>query len=131
VEVSDAPRYFTLERAQVTLDIIRPLVSEILEIRQSILKRQPEVWPVLAKAAGNGGSKVASEIAQEFSRLDQAVRAILMTGALLKDVNIGLVDFPALLDGREIYLCWKYGEEKVGYWHEIEGGFSGRRPLAS
>jgi len=131
VEVSDAPCYFTRERAQATLDIVRPLVSEILEIRQSILKRQPEVWPVLAKAAGNGGSKVASEIAQEFSRLDQAVRAILMTGALLKDVNIGLVDFPALLDGREIYLCWKYGEEKVGYWHEIDGGFSGRRPLAS
>ena len=129
--MSDASRYFTLEQAQATLDIVRPLVSEILEIRQSILKRQPEVWPVLAKAAGNGGSKVASEIAQEFSRLDQAVRAILMTGALLKDVNIGLVDFPALLDGREVYLCWKYGEEKVSYWHEIDGGFSGRTPLAS
>ncbi len=129
--MSDKPRYFTLEQAQAALDIIRPLVGEILEIRQSILKRQPEVWPVLAKAAGNGGSKLASEIAQEFARLDQAVRCILATGAVLKDLNTGLVDFPAWHEEREIYLCWKYGEVTIGFWHEIDGGFSGRRPIAS
>lgn len=129
--MSDQPHYFTLEQAQAALDIIRPLVGEILEIRQSILKREPEVWPVLAKAAGNGGSKVASEIAQEFGRLDQVVRAILATGALLKDINLGLVDFPAWLERREIYLCWKYGEATIGFWHEIDGSFSGRRPIAS
>jgi hypothetical protein len=129
--VSDAPRYFTLAEAQATLEIVRPLVSEILEIRQSILKRQPEVWPVLAKAAGNGGSKVASEIAQEFERLDQNVRMILATGALLKDVNVGLVDFPFWYEDREVYLCWKYGEESISFWHEIDSGFSGRKPLSS
>lgn len=129
--MSKTPRYFTLEQAQATLDIIRPLVGEILQIRQSILKRQPEIWPVLAKAAGNGGNKVASAMAQEFARLDQAVRQILATGALLKDVNLGLVDFPTLLDGREVYLCWKYGEEKIQFWHETDGGFSGRKPLTS
>ena len=129
--MSDAPRYFTLEQAQAVLDIIRPLVGEILEIRQSIMKRQPEVWPVLAKAAGNGGSKLASEIAQEFARLDQAVRAILATGAVLKDINIGLVDFLAWHEDREIYWCWKYGEAKISFWHVIDGGFSGRRPITS
>jgi hypothetical protein len=129
--MSDGTRYFSLEQARAVLEIIRPLVGEILEIRQSILKRQPEVWPVLAKAAGNGGSKVASEIAQEFARLDQNVRQILATGALLKDVNMGLVDFPAWLDDREVYLCWKYGEEDIQFWHEVDGGFSGRRPLSS
>jgi hypothetical protein len=129
--MSDGTRYFSLEQARAVLEIIRPLVGEILEIRQSILKRQPEVWPVLAKAAGNGGSKVASEIAQEFARLDQNVRQILATGALLKDVNMGLVDFPAWLDDREVYLCWKYGEEDIQFWHEVDGGFTGRRPLSS
>jgi hypothetical protein len=127
--VSDKPRYFTLDQAQAALEIIRPLVDEILEIRQSILKRQPEIWPVLAKAAGNGGSKVASEIAQEFARLDQNVRMILATGALLKDVNLGLVDFPYWHEDREIYLCWKYGEESISFWHEIDSGFSGRQPV--
>lgn len=128
--MSDRTRYFTLEQAQAALDIIRPLVGEILEIRQSIQKREPEVWPALAKAAGNGGSKLASEIAQEFERLDQAVRALQATGALLKDINIGLVDFPAWFEDREIYLCWKQDEAQIGFWHEIDSGYSGRRPIA-
>jgi len=129
--VSEPPSYFTLEQAQAALAIIRPLLAEIMEIRQSILDREPEVWPVVEKAAGNGGNRVASQLAQEFERLDQAIRAILATGALLKDVNLGLVDFPALQDGREIYLCWKYGEETISFWHEINTGFSGRQPLSS
>jgi hypothetical protein len=129
--VSEARRYFTLEQARAALDVIRPLLTEIMEIRQSILSREPEVWPVVAKAAGNGGSKVASQVAQEFGRLDQAVRAILATGALLKDVNTGLVDFPALHEDREIYLCWRYGEETIRFWHEMDAGFSGRQPLSS
>jgi hypothetical protein len=127
--VSEAGRYFTLEQARAALEVIRPLVAEILEIRQSILDREPQVWPVVAKAAGNGGNKVASQVVQEFDRLDQAVRAILATGALLKDINIGLVDFPSLREDREIYLCWKYGEEDIRFWHEIDAGYAGRRPL--
>ena len=128
--MSEPPRYFTLEQAQAALDIIRPLVAEVMEIRQSILDREPEVWPVVAKAAGNGGSKIASQLAQEFGRLDQVLRAILATGALLKDINLGLVDFPSLQGGREIYLCWKYGEMTISFWHEIDAGFSGRQPLS-
>lgn len=128
--MSEAPRYFTLEQAQAALEIIRPLVGEIMEIRQSILSREPEVWPVVAKAAGNGGSKVASQVAQEFERLDRAVRAILATGALLKDVNTGLIDFPTLREDREVYLCWQYGEEAIHFWHEINAGFAGRQPLS-
>ena len=128
--MSEPARYFTLAQAQAALDILRPLVVEIMEIRQSILEREPEVWPVVAKAAGNGGNRIASQLAQEFGRLDQAIRAILATGALLKDIDIGLVDFPALQEGREIYLCWKYGEETISFWHEIDAGFSGRQPLS-
>ena len=127
--MSEAPRYFTLEEACATLDIIRPLVAEIMAIRQSILSREPEVWTVVAKAAGNGGNKVASQVAQEFGQLDQAVRAILATGVLLKDVNAGLVDFPTLRGGHEVYLCWKYGEDQIRYWHDIDSGFAGRQPL--
>lgn len=128
--MSEPQRYFTLDQAKAALDIIRPLVAEIMEIRQSILDREPEIWPVVAKAAGNGGSKAASQLTQEFGRLDQAIGAILATGALLKDINLGLVDFPALQGGREIYLCWKYGEETISFWHEIDAGFSGRQPLS-
>jgi len=121
--------YFTLEEANTLIVVIRPLIQEIMQIRQSILARQPESWPVVEKAAGNGGSKVASEIAMEFNRLDTLVRQILATGAEIKDINNGLIDFRALREEREVYLCWKFGEESIRYWHDLDAGFAGRHPL--
>jgi hypothetical protein len=122
-------RYFTLEQANATLKVVRPLVEQILAIRQVILDRQPEVWPTLEKAAGNGGGRAASLLAVEFDRLDTLVRQIQAMGVELKDVNLGLLDFPSLRDGRLVYLCWKYGEDEIRFWHEIDAGFGGRQPL--
>jgi hypothetical protein len=122
-------RYFTLEEANAALIVVRPLVEQILSIRQVILDRQPEVWPTLEKAAGNGGGRAASLLAAEFDRLDALVRQIQAMGVELKDINIGLLDFPAVRDGRVVYLCWKYGEDEVRFWHEVDAGFSGRQPL--
>jgi hypothetical protein len=123
------PRYFRLEEAIATLEIVRPLIAQIMEIRQEILARQPEVWPAMEKSAGNGGNKAASALVGDFERLQALVQAVQDTGAILKDVNTGLVDFLALRDGREVYLCWKYGEESISYWHDIDAGFAGRQPL--
>ena len=104
--MADAPRYFTLEQANAVVKAIRPMMAEILEIRRAILAQQPRVWPVIAKAAGNGGSREASQVAVEFQHLDGLVREIQATGAVLKDINEGLIDFLALYQGREIYMCW-------------------------
>jgi hypothetical protein len=128
--MSTKQRYFTLEQANAVMQAIRPLISEIMAIRHAILEDQPRVWPVIERAAGNGGSKLASEMAREFQRLDRLVREINATGAILKDINTGLVDFPALREGREIYLCWRYDEPTISYWHELDGGFSGRKLLS-
>jgi hypothetical protein len=122
-------RYFTLEQANTTLKAVRPLVEQILAIRQTILDKQPDVWPVLEKAAGNGGGRSASLLAVEFDRLDTLVRQIQALGVELKDINLGLLDFPALREGRLVYLCWKYGEDEIRFWHEIDAGFGGRQPL--
>jgi hypothetical protein len=122
-------RYFTLDEANAAVDTIRPLMKEALEIRQLILKRQPEVWPALEKAAGNGGSRPASEVAQEFNRLDALIHKIQSTGAEIKDINTGLVDFLALREDREVYLCWRYNEAEIGYWHDLDAGFAGRQPV--
>ena len=123
------PRYFTLEDANLALDVIRPLIAQIMDIRRRILDKQPEVWPALEKAVGNGGSQAASAIVEEFQQLEACVRAVHSTGAILKDVNTGLVDFLALRDRREVYLCWKYGEQSIQYWHELDTGFTGRKPI--
>ena len=120
-------RFFTLEQANAMARAIRPLLAEILEIRQDIQDREPEFWPVLIKAVGNGGSKEASQAADQFRRLERLAKEINATGAILKDLNTGLVDFPSRREGREIYLCWQYGEERIAYWHEIDAGFAGRQ----
>ncbi|MFZ5808056.1 MAG: DUF2203 domain-containing protein [Chloroflexota bacterium] len=122
-------RYFSVEEANRTVEQVRPLVKKILEIRQIVLNKRPDLIPVLQKIVGNGGNREASELVKEFQQLEALVREIQATGALVKDVNIGLLDFPHLREGREVYLCWQYGEEKISFWHEVEAGFSGRQPL--
>jgi hypothetical protein len=85
---------------------------------------------VLRKSIGNGGSKMAGDLLPEFDRLQDAVRQIEDMGMLLKDPDHGLVDFlHRRPDGREVYLCWRYGEAEVRYWHELHAGFAGRQSL--
>ncbi len=123
------PRYFTLQEANETLNIIRPLMEEIQHIRRKIQREQPDVWPAVAKSAGNGGNRALSDMVQDFEKLDTLIHRMQDTGVLIKDVNLGLLDFPALKDGREVYLCWQYGEGEIAFWHEVEAGFAGRQPI--
>ena len=123
------PRYFTLQEASETLETIHPIMDEIQSIRQEILLHQPEFWPAIERSAGNGGNPTLSRLVKDFERLDDLLHRILAKGVLIKDLTTGLLDFPALKDGREVYLCWKYGEEAIRFWHEIEAGFGGRQAI--
>jgi hypothetical protein len=126
--MDESKRYFTLEQANAAVEAIRPIMREMLEIRQKIIDLQPEVWPVIEKAVGNGGSQAASQAAREFERINQLAHEIQLMGGVIKDLNNGLVDFLAMKDDREVYLCWKYGEQKIEFWHEVEAGFAARQP---
>ena len=123
------PQYFTLQEANETLVIIRPLMDEVQAIRQKILANQPEAWPAIEKSAGNGGNRALSNMVQDFEKFDALIHLIQDTGVLIKDINIGLLDFPALRDGHEVYLCWQYGEGEIAFWHEVEAGYAGRQPI--
>lgn len=123
------PRYFTLQEANETLETIRPLMDEVQFIRQDILAKQPEFWPAIERSAGNGGNPALSKLVKDFERLDSLLHRILEEGVLIKDLTTGLLDFPALKDGREVYLCWKFGEDSIRFWHEVEAGFAGRQPI--
>jgi hypothetical protein len=123
------PQYFTLQEANEALNIIRPLMDGVQAIRENILTNQPEAWPAIEKSAGNGGNKVLSAMIQDFEKLDALVHQILDTGVQIKDINIGLLDFSAMRDGHEVYLCWQYGEEDIAYWHELDAGYAGRLPI--
>ena len=123
------PRYFTLKEANETLHLIRPLMDEVQKIRQKILQNQPEAWPAIEKSVGNGGNRALSNMVQDFEKLETLVHQIQDMDVLIKDINLGLLDFPALKDGREVYLCWQHGEGDIAFWHEIEAGFAGRQPI--
>lgn len=125
------PQYFTLSEANEALKTIRPLMDEVQAIRLKVLANQPEAWPAIEKSAGNGGNKALSRLVQDFGRFDALIHQIQSAGAQIKDVNIGLLDFPALKDGREVCLCWKHGEGDISFWHEVEAGFAGRQPISS
>lgn len=122
-------RYFTLKEANETLSLLRPMVEEILRIRADVLARQPELWPAIQRSVGNGGSAGLSRLYLDFERLDQLAHQIQDLGVHIKDLSVGLMDFPALREGREIYLCWRFGEERVEHWHELEAGFAGRQRI--
>lgn len=123
------PQYFTLHEANEALMVIRPLMDEVQAIRKKILAKQPEAWPAIEKSAGNGGNRALSNMVQDFERLDALVHQIQSAGAQIKDINTGLLDFSALKDGREVYLCWQYGEDEIAFWHEVDAGYAGRQPI--
>ena len=121
------PRYFIPAEANETLNILRPVIRELMEISERIRERQPELWSVAQKSAGNGGNPALSKLLPDFDRLDFLLHQVQDMGIEIKDLTIGLVDFPALREDRVVYLCWKYGEERVEFWHELESGFSSRQ----
>jgi hypothetical protein len=122
-------RYYSVEEANALLPSLRPIVKELLEARQRIVDAQPELWPLLEKAAGNGGSQKAGAVLADFERIRQAVKAIEALGVTLKDLNTGLIDFLSERDGRKVYLCWRFDEPRVAHWHDLDAGFAGRQPL--
>lgn len=100
-----------------------------MEIGERIRARQPEIWSVVEKSAGNGGNPELSKMLPDFDRLDAILHRLQDMDISVKDLAAGLIDFLAVKDGRAIYLCWKYGEGSVQFWHEIEAGFAGRQPI--
>jgi len=130
------PRRFTPKEANDELREIRPLVEELVSHRREQHRLEGERLELTAKIAGNGGGIDAQAIsgleqAEQGERIEIArcVNEIHGRGAIVKDVDEGLVDFPALRHGEEILLCWRLGEDEVAHWHDLEEGFAGRKQL--
>jgi len=122
-------RLFTTEQANALLEALRPLVAQMLAAREQILAVQPSLEPVLNKAASNGGHRQSLAAVEGFERLLEVVEKIQSHGVVVKDVNLALLDFPSPREGRVVFLCWKYDEPLIAFWHEIDAGYSSRQPL--
>jgi hypothetical protein len=129
-------RHFTAEEANAELTEVRPLVEEMVERRHAhsgALERQEQLEH---RIRGNGGgippatlADSAAEVEREARELARVIDEIVEHGAQVKDIDEGLIDFPALSGGETVLLCWQLGEDEIRYWHRIEDGFAGRRPL--
>jgi hypothetical protein len=129
-------RHFTPEEANEALAEVRPLVERMVALRRehvAALARQEELD---GRIRGNGGGIPPAELADTAAEVDREARALARVidelverGVEVKDIDVGLVDFPALRLGETVLLCWKLGEDEIGYWHTVDGGFAGRRAL--
>jgi hypothetical protein len=129
-------RYFTVEEANEALGEVRPLTEELVEHRRALVELQERQSALTTRIAGNGGNVQPSELQEVQDRLDEEVAGIARcvariheAGALVKDLDEGLVDFPAKRDGEDVLLCWRLGEDEIEFWHGLDEGFSGRKPL--
>ncbi len=130
------PRYFTPDEANTALEQVRPLVEQLVEHRRDQQRAHDALRELESKIAGNGGEIDAQQLADLAAALDQArvavaqcVNRIHGLGAIVKDLDSGLVDFPARYRGEEVLLCWRLPEPEVAFWHGLDEGFAGRKPL--
>jgi hypothetical protein len=131
-----ADRYFTAAEANELLPTVRPIAERMTGHRRELALATVRHARIAAKIAGNGGGVRPHEIDELQQAIDKhaeevvrCVEKLQELGLLVKDVDEGLVDFPALRGDEEVLLCWRLGEDEVGFWHSLEDGFAGRRPL--
>jgi hypothetical protein len=129
-----AARTFTPSEANSALAQVRPMAERMVEVRARLGELEDEQKEVVKLVAGNGhGQAVGDARTPEFAalaaELQELVDGLLALGLQVKDVEAGLLDFPALRHGEEMLLCWRVGEPVVEWWHSYEEGFAGRRPI--
>jgi len=129
-------KHFTVEEANALLATVRPVVERMVEKRRELvtqLERQHELTGI-TKANGGGfnprlPAQIDTALEEAAAGISACVEELTSLGVQVKDLDSGLVDFPAFRDGEEVLLCWQLGEDEVGWWHTLDGGFAGRRPL--
>ena len=126
--MSQHVRHYTVDQANAALE----WVSERLErLRTARLQLSDEdAREALGEAApSNGGGQPGKVVSEAFLELQRALGELQAMDVVLRDLERGLVDFPAMRDGREVYLCWESGEDEIGFWHDTDAGYGGRKPL--
>ncbi|HEY4485095.1 MAG TPA: DUF2203 domain-containing protein [Nitrospiria bacterium] len=122
-------RIFTLGEANNLVPDLESQLREVQQIRRLILKIREDIQKAREHLASNGGSPKGPSYLKGLEFIMKRVERIQQMGILIKDLEKGLCDFPFMLDGRMVYLCWKLGEPEIGWWHETDTGYSNRKPL--
>ncbi|HEU4759083.1 MAG TPA: DUF2203 domain-containing protein [Dehalococcoidia bacterium] len=129
------PRQFSLEEANGLLPRLGEKLGRLQEMKRRQDELQEKVRDYQARMTGDGHlletevNEARREMAKAAAEVNTLIEQVQALGCEVKDVDQGLVDFRTVMDGREVYLCWKLGEPSIGWWHELEAGYAGRQPL--
>jgi hypothetical protein len=129
-------RVFTPNEANSALAEVRPVAERLVELRARMRELVQSQSSLVTAIGGNGGGYAASDLNAAQAELEQlservagCVTELDGLGVVVKDLDLGLLDFPAMHDGREVELCWHVGEPEVAFWHELGAGYAGRKPI--
>lgn len=134
---SEEIRLFTLREAERTRTEVEPALIEAVEARRKMAEFETGLQEISERIARTGGMAVpyekAARLRHEFTRFEdilrEAIERIEEKGCLLKDIDLGLIDFPARLNNEDVYFCWKLGEDHIRFYHRRDEGFAGRKPI--
>jgi len=130
-------RLFTLPEAERTRKELEPFLVEAMNCRKKLSGLENDLSAVAARIMMMGGvlvpyeklATLRAEHQQLAETMKTALERILETGCIIKDLDVGLLDFPAIIDNQDVYLCWKLGEDRIRFYHRQDEGFAGRKPL--
>jgi hypothetical protein len=130
-------KLYTPAEANAALPLVRSILRDIAELTRDLRERHERLTRIKPPQSGRLGeaheeelSKVREEFERDQERMRDYIDELEKLGVELKDPDTGLVDFRCRMQGREVYLCWRLGEDEVGHWHELNAGFTGRKRLA-
>jgi len=121
---SKARRRFSLDQANRSLPLVSRIVRDIVNTHERVAQLQARIDEMPAKET----ALIQQQLDEAMENLQDYVDELGVIGVELKDYETGLIDFPGRHQGRDIYLCWRLGEDKVDHWHELQAGFAGRQP---
>lgn len=121
-------RHYSLDEANSLLAKVKPVLRKLRDAKD--LLTDEEAHELLSDAApGNGGGEAGRQVGEAFLEVRQLLGALQEAAIVVRDIDRGLIDFPAIRDGEEVYLCWELGEDSISYWHDLDDGYRGRQPL--
>ena len=122
-------RRFTVAEANAITTDLRPLLAQLIAFQTTIDEDFQLALGSLPEAYQNVGNPAASRLAKDFDAIEQILERIKSYGCQLKDIRLGLIDFPAEINGREVNLCWRFDEDEIRFYHDLDEGYDSRRPL--
>ena len=122
-------KHFSVGEANQLVPQFTQYFDQIFTLHENMKKDRREKEQMTQSLSKNGGWSKSAEYLDNSFKVSKIIDKILSTGAVVKDLQRGLVDFPHISEGKEIFLCWQVGENEVKFWHDLESGYSGRQPL--